>query len=205
MLRLSGEATQRLAELDERLRSLRAEKARARKVVDAAKQAAASAPDGSDGEPQIAALKSAVEALKTIEAQIEAVHEDQVGLLRTAGGPQMWTSADGWGDIARRLDIDGGITKVEVPLGSLVAPLGTAEQMGVGSVQAGSFTPPSSAGAQATATQRLAFQQPTLDRRFLYNVLPTAPLDDGALSVVDFVQTGSRAVTGNVVRDPLAT
>lgn len=190
MLQLPKNASEKLTEVEARLRSLREEKARARKVAEAAKAAAVAVPEGEDDNAQYQAAQEAVNALKAIDAKIEQVHDEQVALLGQAGGPGTWSSMDGWSEIARRVDLERGETRVDVPLGSLLA--------------AGSFSAPPS-GASSVSTIRVPLIEKAQDNRFLFPTLPTAPLDQGVLGVVDFKQTGSREVTGEVLRDPLAT
>ena len=190
MLQLPKNASEKLTEVESRLRSLREEKARAVKVAEAAKAAAIAVPEGEDDNAQYQAAEQAVAAVKAIQARIEEAQEEQIALLGTAGGPGTWSGMDGWSQIARAIDLEHGDTSVHVPLGSLVA-------------QDGGFGVPT--GGSSVATQRVPLAQPAQDNRFLFPSLPQRPLDDGALAVVDFVQTGSRALTGSVERDPLST
>src|SRR5262245_28531920 len=108
MLQLPKESSEKLRVIEDRLRSLREEKARAVKVRDAAVSAVEAVPGGEDDSPQYEAARQAVASVKTIQERIEEAQEEQVALLGTAGGPATWSSMDGWSHIARGIDLEGG-------------------------------------------------------------------------------------------------
>ena len=140
------------------------------------------------------AATSAKEAVAQVAHQLEQAQDEQLTLLRRLGDAERGgfgaalSGGNGWGEISRRLDLDRGKTRVDVPLGSLVAQ---------------GFGVPT--GGSEVATSRAPLAQPAQDNRFLFPALPQRSLDDGVLAIVDFVQSGSRAVSGSIERDPMAT
>ena len=192
MLQLPKNASEKLTEVEGRLRSLREEKARARKVAEVAKAAVVAVPDGEDDNAQYQAAQEAVNAVKAIDEKIEQVHEEQLALLRTAGGPMAWSGGDGWADAARRLDLQDGQFRVDLAGGSLLQkPMAatTAQfEIGGGRVQ----------------SVRVPTVVPPQDRRFLYPAFPQQGLDVETLSIVDFRLTSEPGLTG-VERDPTST
>lgn len=187
-----------LTAVEARIRGLREEKARAVKVATAAKAAAKAVPEGEDNTAQYQAAKTAVEAVKSVEAVIENAQEEQVSLLRRLGdaeaGTGGWTlsAVNGWKDAARRLDLQRGETQVSMGLDSLIArPLAALE-----------WTP--DAGSSRAPSYRAPMVEKAADRRFVYSVFQRQQIDSGDLAITEYVQFGQRAVTGSVERDPSA-
>ena len=190
-----------LQEVEDRLRSLREERARSIKVREAARSAAASAPEGDEGEPQFAAARAAVEAVQQIDGQIERVTERQTELLRRLGDMEAGRSGfsapgvSGWETAARRLDISRGETRVDLAGGALLhrpmAALNVSDFSGSGA-----------------AVLRTVAQAAPQDRRFAYPALRQQQIGPGDLAVggftISFTTTGLSGLTG-LERDPLAT
>ena len=157
---LPNEIREKLAQVETTLRGLREERGRAVKLRESAKAAYVKEADsGNEESPVYVAAKGAVDAVQEIDAKIAAASEEQTALLRQigdmeAGMPGFTTPGlDGWGEIARQLDLDRGETRVDVPLGSLLA--------------AGSFTAPPS-GASSVSTIRVPMIEKVRDNRFLF-------------------------------------
>jgi len=179
---------EKLDAVEARQRSLRDERARLTKLLDAAKVAVAE----HETDATLNAAGAAKESLKSVDQQLEAVGEEQVQLLRHLGagpGHEGWASklGNGWGTAARRLDLGRGVLSVDVPAGSLMAhaPL------------------PSSGGGRPVKLETPALR--AANRQILYSVFEQLPIDDGDLAVTDFsVSFLTGALTG-VERAPAAT
>src|SRR5438093_1584063 len=98
MLRTDSRTSEKLAELEQKIRALREEKARAVKVKDSAVNAA----EATDDQASYDAAKAAVDAVKAIDARLEECNEQQVTLLRMAGGPTTFSGGSGWEEAARQ-------------------------------------------------------------------------------------------------------
>lgn len=178
MLKLQDSAAEKLREIEARLRGLREEKARAVKVADAAKASADAVPDDQDVAPQFEAAKAAVEAVKSIETQIEQAQEEQIGLLRQVGGPLSLTGVNGWEDASRRLSLERGEHRADMPAGALMRPMAQLPP-----------SPPSSGVPSGPAV--------AAPSRYLYPVFAQLPVDGPDAAVTDFtVSVDQEAATG---------
>jgi hypothetical protein len=190
---------EKLTAAEARIRGLREEKARAVKVADAAKATVAAVSESGDNSAQYEAAKTAVAAVKAIEAKIEDAQEEQTDLLRRLGDAEAgmggWTlpGINGWAEAARRLDLQRGETQVSVGLDALIdKPLAALD-----------WAP--DLGSSRAPSLRAPLVEKGADQRFVYPVFQRQPLDSGDLAVTEYVQFGERAVTGSVERDPSET
>jgi len=187
-----------LAAVEERVRELRAEKARRRKLADSAKQAYAALPDDAPDSAAFQIAQDTASSLKSIERELEEAAEEQTTLLKELGdaeagqGGVAFSGVNGWREVARHLNVESGEFRADVPLGALMQPMAAFD----GSVDVASSRIPAA---------RAPFVQQPVDRRYVYPVLPRESLDAGVLAVVEFRQDGaSGTVSGDVVRDPVS-
>jgi hypothetical protein len=188
------ELRQQLAEARDRIRSHREERARLRKVFDAAKSALAE----NQTEATTAAGLAARDSLKEVDQKLEQAQDHRAGLLERLADAEAGRSGfplpgvNGWEEAARRLDMQHGETRVDLAGGALMRPMAavTVENL---------------AGSGA-AVRRIPAAAPPQDRRFAYPALMRRPVDAGDLAVGGFtVSFGSDPVSGAVERDPMAT
>src|SRR5262245_21040587 len=99
-----------LAQVEESLSRLRAERARAVKLRDSAKTAYGDSDAGEDS-PLFGAAREAVQAVAGIDSQIASEQERQAGLLKQMGDQEQGRAGftlggeSGWAVAARRLDL----------------------------------------------------------------------------------------------------
>jgi hypothetical protein len=179
MLRTTREE---LASVEDKLRALREEKSRA----VATKKLAIEAAQANNDDASLRAAEAAAEAVKAVEARIEQVSEEQLGLLRRIGDAESgragfaWSGVDGWEKAARQLDLQRGELRVDVSAASLLA---AAFPRSVPSTASPLATSPGPSPA-ATAPGALP------SSRWLYPALPSAPFGDlGDVNATDFVVT----------------
>lgn len=194
-MRTTGSKTrEELQRSRERVRSLREERQRLSAILDQAKAAV----DEHESDATVNAALAAKHSVDEVSSQLEAAQDEQTRLLQRLGDAEAgyaggaFAGVNGWGDVARTLDLERGELRADVPLGGLM------QQPMMAGVSVGGD--PSS-----VSTVRAPFVQQPLDRRFIYPVFPRQTLDLGALAVVDYRQdavSGSGSVTGDVMRDP---
>jgi hypothetical protein len=152
--------------------------------------------------PEFKRAQAANKKVQSIDAQIEetaAVQQEVLALLGegdtpNASGVHGVHGSNGWARAARELDLQHGVTRVDMPAADLIFD---HEAMAAVTVN------PSSGLTEPA--YRAALAQKGQDRRYLYTELADQPIDNGDLAVTEFRQTGSRTVTGNIERDPVAT
>jgi hypothetical protein len=182
-----------IGDVQDRLRQLRADRTRLRKVFETAKAAVAE----HESEQTIRSAAQAKEALQSVEQAIDdaQLHENQ--LLRTLGdrehGVAGWTrvgGSDGWADAARKL-VGGEQTKAELSGSSVL-------------MAAVNFTAPTTVAQSRVSVT----SDPPRDTRFVYPVLRQVAAGDGELAVGGFtIRYDSAGISGltGIERDPLAT
>lgn len=190
---------ERLKQIEGELREARAARRELADERTEAKRAFAALKTPDPNSPEYDRAERAIEAVRLKDAEIARLQAAQVETLSViAGQPGAVGGHPGsWADLAREIDPLGGQTKVEVGAGAMLREAYA------------SLTTTPSTGFEAPAL-RAAFMPKGQDRRFLYPALPMVKLDvlDGRsreLAVTEFRQTGSRTVTGDVERDPVAT
>jgi hypothetical protein len=165
---------------------------------DNAHKRALAAKAGPDS-PEFTAYQQASDAYGEAATDVHQLEEERAQLL--AGRPSLsrlgpngpedgsfGVSGDGWSVAARGLDLPAGRLRVDMPAQNILAAV--------------SVSPSEGLSAPALTTQ---FMQKAQDLRFLYPAFPRQIVDDGDLAITEFRQTGSRTVTGEIERDPMAT
>ncbi|MCW3064782.1 MAG: hypothetical protein JWN32_1954 [Solirubrobacterales bacterium] len=193
-----------------RLKDAEAAVSKQRGVVAACRQARDEARNAfaksrntlSQSSPEFKAAQRSVEELNDAEDRLEELQAVQIGILEMIGGgvkigggtdrngPRSGDSVtgDGWSHAAHELDLAVGRMRVDMPARDLLAAV--------------TVTP--SEGLSAPATMA-PFVPKAQDRRFLYPEFPRAEVEHGDLAITEFKQTGSRNLSGDVERDPVAT
>ena len=142
-------------------------------------------------------MKQAAEALAESSEKLDDLREAQAFLLREAGlhqsagrdqnGPCSGEFGDGLARVAEQLDRQRE-SMVETPARDILA--------------AGfNVSPGSGLTAPAVMTPFMPKAQP---RQFLFTSFPAGNVEDGELAITEWRQTGSRTVTGTVLRDPVS-
>jgi hypothetical protein len=198
---------QQLHEVEDRLRSLRQEKARATKVREAARAVAVEAPEGDEGAPQFEAAQSASKAVQDIDGLIEKATDQQTALLRKLGDIEAGRSGfsspgvSGWETAARKLDLASGELRVDVPARSLLAQ-----------TLPPSPTSPTSPLRRSASVGVTEADLPSTSNRWLFPVFSQQPFGATGADLVttDFVLTFSNSqltggLTGGIERDPDST
>lgn len=187
---MRNEIREQLTDVESRLRSLRDERSRTVKVADAAKAAARE----SDSDASLDAVKAAVDATRSVEAKIEEVQAEQIGLLRRIGDAEAgragfaYGGVDGWKLAANELDLHKQL-RVEVGAPSLLRPQAAVP-----------LAPTQRDGSVPVLTARES-------NRYLYPALAHVPFGSGPgdLAATDFTVSFSQAELTGVERDPVAT
>jgi hypothetical protein len=114
-----------LARVEDQIRGLREERARAQKV----RQAATAAYEASqEDEAAFKAAKAAVDAVKAIDSRLEEVGEQQTGLLRKLGDSEVGIAGfaspnvNGWHEASHKLSLADGRLRVDVNAQTLLQP-----------------------------------------------------------------------------------
>jgi hypothetical protein len=125
-------------------------------------------------------------------AALGTLAENGAGLKRQLTGEGAYV--DGWQRLASSIDVSKGVFQASVSLGELMKgpPLAAT-----------SITPPS--GLTAPGFEVEGITPLARDVRFLTPHLRSQQVDQGDLAIQSFEQHGSRAVSGAVERDPVAT
>ena len=193
--------------IEEKLRGLREERARAVKVREAAKAAVAASPDGEEGEPAYQAAQASVTAVNEIEQRIDAEQQRQMELLKSLGDYEHGRSGftlggvSGWEKASRELDLGRGELRVGVEAASLVA-------------QSVSPTPPAPSFPRAVPVGGAGAADataPGTTNRWTYPVFNYTPFgpSPGDLVTTDFVvsftQDPASGLTGVERVDPAAS
>ena len=150
-----------------------------------------------DNDPNSQPFKRATKA-------VEELAKVQVGVLKMMGrggrvaadrnGPRSGDFGHGWEHIAHSIDLEGGRSRVDVPVVDLLR----------GSPMAAGVTISPSSGLTSPQIME-PFTPLPQDVRHIWRHFPGQQVDPGILAVSDFKQKGSRTVTGTVERDPVAT
>jgi hypothetical protein len=211
----SGVPTCQVAEapLKEKLKSIEAELSGAREenavLRHARDQARAEYAKSRDTDPNSQPFKratKAVEELTESDNRLEELRSVQVGVLKMLGkggnraggdrnGPRSsdYSGHDGWASIASGIDLEQGRSRVDVPLSDLLR----------GEPMAGVIVTPS--GGLTSPQYLEPFTPLPRDVRHIWPYFPGEQVDPGIMSVANYKQTGSRTVTGEIERDPVAT
>jgi hypothetical protein len=176
-----------LGRVEDQVRQLREERARARSIKEAAIASAAS--HGND-ESSMVAAQAAVDGLKAVEERLEKVGNEQTDLLKKLGdqeaGVAGWSSPrrDGWEYCSTTLDLSSGVLRADVMAASLFTP----------------SISPAARTIRATPTVTV----PT-DNRYMFPVFEQRPFGDAAdVVTTDFeVSTTEAPVSG--IEIPVAT
>jgi hypothetical protein len=198
---MHDEIRQGLNEVESRIRGLREERARLKKVFDSAKAAYTEslAAGGEDNDSAArAAAMGAKSALDQVDQKLADAQEDQLGLLRRLGDRESGVAGfaspglDGWNEAARKLSLADGDLRIDVPGASLIQA----------QVQAPSLPSSPSDGSFRVASQQPA-TVPSASIRYLYPVFSQSPFGGpGDLNATDYtVQFDQTELTG-VERDP---
>jgi hypothetical protein len=187
---LPKDTRDQLATVEDRLRNLRAEKARLTKLF----QAARSAAEETETDATLGAALAAKESVRQVDQQIEAEGERQVERLRRLGdseaGRSGWAmpGVDGWHEAARKLNLATGDLRVDVAAASLLAPRASL---------------PPARPADGTAN----LSPPSTSNRWLYPVFSAVPFGTniGDLTATDFTVEFDQAALTGVEREPDAT
>ena len=184
-------ASEKLREIEGRIRGLREERGRARKFAEAAKKVATQMDAGQPGfDAAVGSAKPAVTGVREMDRELEALHEEQVALLGEAGRPLGIIgagSSDGWAMAAANLDPERSL-RVNMAAASLLQ------------AQAAPLLPrtPSSAPTPVLPPSN----------RNLFPIFETLPFPVGAETVAtDFTASFSEAeltggIVGEIERDP---
>jgi hypothetical protein len=192
---------EQLQEIEGRLRTLREDRARVKRVFDAAKAAA----EEHESEQTMNAGVAAKESLQSVDRQIEAERERQTEILRQIGDVEAGMSGfaypgvSGWETAARKLDLARGELRVDVAAQSLLAmvSLPTSPSDGASPLSVSVAT----GGATALPGTGLA------SNRWLYPVLQSVPIPEvGGVVSTDFtIAYAEDQLTGGIEdaeRDP---
>ena len=176
---------------------------------DKARAAFAKSPERDASSSAFKRAKQAAEALAENSDKLDDLREAQAFLLREAGAAQSarrdqnangprsgdFAAGDPWHALAEGIDLPSGRNRVDVPLGDLLhSP-----------AMAGMTVTPSS-GLKVPTQFREEITEMARDERHLFDVFPTELVEDTALGISDYRQTGERVVSGgSVERDPIST
>src|SRR5687768_6748112 len=112
-----SEIRTQLLEVENRVRSLREERARLTKIFKSAQAAAAD----TETDATIDAAMSAKTSIKEVEQQLEDAQDEQIGLLRRVGDAEagrsgsLFNGVDGWDDASRKLSLAEADLRVDLP------------------------------------------------------------------------------------------
>jgi len=166
-----------------------------------------------DNDPNSAVSKRAVRAheeLAESTKRVEELRDVQNAALRMfadsplnrGGSGRNGPALDGIGDNPWRYaaeqisDLSAGVSRVEMPAADLLRRSGP---------MAAGFNVSPSSGWTGPSYLEEGIAAKGRDERHIYETLPQVRVEQGDLALTEFTQTGSRTVSGEVVRDPLAT
>src|SRR5207249_8823996 len=115
----------------------------------------------------------------------DLIGHDRNGPRSGDGGMNAWAQA------AHELDLPSGRTRIDRHADNFLSPPFAAVKVTPGE----SLTQPS---------YMAPFIEKGMDLRFLFPSFPRTPLEHGELAIWDYRQKGSRTVTGEIERDPVA-
>jgi hypothetical protein len=201
---LTTDPRTKLKEIEGELGAAREERAVLQRETEKAKAAFVKARDNSPKSAVFKRAQKSSEELADAVKRIDDLKEVQTATLkmfaqngsigRDQNGPRSGDGAagDGYALAARELNLGAGNTRVEMAARDLLrSPMAAV-----------TVSPSEGLTAPSVVGQ---FVQKPADKRFLYPLLAHQPVDPGVLALTEFTQTGSRTVTGEVERDPVAT
>jgi hypothetical protein len=178
---------------------LREERARAKKVFDAARKAVDQSGDDTEG-PAFEAAMAAKNSVDEIDASLANANEKLTGQLRRMAdyevGRSGFTGGNGWETAARELDLGAGKLQVDVPASSLL--------------YAAAPRIPGSPGAGSSVSAARTVAAADLSSRWLFPTLESQPIgaDSSDLVTTDYTLSFNQGeLTGGltgVERDPSA-
>ena len=203
-----GSLQSKLQDIEGDLREVREERAVLLRERDKARAAWAQSPNTDPTSSVFKRAQKATEDLADCDKRIDDIRTAQEGTLRMLGqhgnhaaggrhgnGPRNPDGAagDGWGHVARDLNLAEGRNRVDVRTADLLHE-----------PYAAGFNVTPGEGLSAP-TVVMPFSQMAQPRQFLYPVFGRELVEDGDLALTDWKQVGTRKVTGDVERDPIST